>query len=360
MIVTLRLEHFRNLTKADVELGSGLNLIHGLNGSGKTSLLEAIYLLGNGKSFRTSRLETLVTQGQRSSNVFGTIKEPHALSGVGFQRMNGATTFKLRGQKIGKRSELAQVFPTVAITPNSHEFLEVGPQIRRKYFDWGVFHVEPSFGEAWTSYQRALKNKNALLSSGRFSALEMDSWDEVLFENGFVLESLRVNTLQRLKEHLDYFAGLLLGEFDLEFSYSKGYPHERDFREVLRASRNRDLAVGFAQYGPHKADVIVKANGIKAKDRISRGQQKLIVYIFILAQIKLIQETTNKSVTLLLDDLAAELDKSRLRELLGLLDQDFTQIFITATDPEALGIEHYSSASMFHVEHGVIHSTNWN
>ena len=308
--------------------------------------------MGNGKSFRTSKIDNLIREGNAETVVFGQVYSAKNRCSIGLKRNRKKTEFKIDGSAVDKRADLINIFPTVAITPNSHEFLEIGPRIRRKYLDWGVFHVEPSFLMIWQEYQRVLKQRNQLLLNNEYK--ELASWDTILAKKAIILENLRKDYLQTLQPLLAYYSQRLLPGLELQFSYVSGRDNAEDYYKSLRENVVRDRKLGYTLSGPHRADIEVCIGEKKAAERISRGQQKLLVYIFVLAQIKHLQNTRQKAVSLLLDDLGAELDQGRLRVLFSLLEEEFTQVFITATDFSLFDGLLPEKSSMFHVKHGKI------
>ncbi|MBS0389274.1 MAG: DNA replication/repair protein RecF, partial [Proteobacteria bacterium] len=162
-LLALEVEGLRCLTKTRLELHPHVNLVTGANGAGKTSLLEAIYLLGRGRSFRTRLTERLIAHEARSLHVFGQTDDPnYPALGFGFDRQEGLRA-RVAGRDVKSLAELTVAFPVQVVDPGIHRLVEEGPAYRRRWLDWGVFHVEPGFVGAWTDYARNLKQRNAAL-----------------------------------------------------------------------------------------------------------------------------------------------------------------------------------------------------
>ena len=180
-LAELRIENLRCVESAALEFSPELNLIAGENGAGKTSILEAIFLLGRGRSFRTRSSERLIRYGQPSLTVFGrTDDSPARHAGIEIAA-DGGTRARINGENATSLLELSGVVPVQAIDPEIHKLVDQGPERRRRWLDWLVFHVEPTFAAHWSRYNRALKQRNAALRSG---ASAVDVWDKELVANG--------------------------------------------------------------------------------------------------------------------------------------------------------------------------------
>ena len=165
-LAELRIENLRCIESAALEFSPELNLIAGENGAGKTSILEAIFLLGRGRSFRTRSTERLIRHHQPKLTVFGrTDDSPPKRAGVEVAA-DGGTRARIDGANALSLLELTGVLPVQAIDPEIHKLVDQGPERRRRWLDWLVFHVEPTFGLHWARYNRALKQRNAALRAG--------------------------------------------------------------------------------------------------------------------------------------------------------------------------------------------------
>ena len=357
MLADLRLTDFRNYRQAEFSPAPGLNLIVGANGSGKTSLLEAIYFIGSGgRSFRGGRLSRLVRDGADAATLFARVEIGENHHRLGIRRApGGIQSLKLDGATPGALSDVAALLPVLALHPQSVELIFGASALRRRFLDWGMFHVEHSFLPVWKEASAALKQRNALLRSGRVTPRELGYWDQKLAASSDSIERLRDGYLQRLKSRWLEAMALLAPEIKGGLVLQTGRREGESYLDALARSRDEDLRRGFTHTGFHRAELKITAGGSLARDRVSRGQAKIMAYGLVLAQLPLIQEA-GKVCTLLVDDLGSELDQTHRATLLGFLAAGSHQTLITAVDREHLDPaidEHKGAAArMFHVEHG--------
>lgn len=347
----LEITDLRNLTKVVMEPGSQFNIIVGPNGSGKTSILEAIYLLGRGRSFRTAYGRRVVREGQSTLTVFGRVDAPVATA-VGIQIKNGALRAKIGGEWLKKASELASILPLLFISPDADKLIKGSPRQRRRFLDWGLFHVEPSFLGVWQRYNRALLQRNAELRQG--SAKRASPWVSQLAEVGLMLHQLRAGYAALIGARMTHYLQQLSELTAVSCDYQAGWNGELTLGEALEKGWERDRKLGFTQSGPHRADLTISAQGRPADQFLSGGQQKLVACALLLAQAAIFRERSGHTCLLLVDDLPAELDPRHRRTLLELLYQLEGQVFITATDSAQLPLETIKNAKMFHVEQGML------
>jgi DNA replication and repair protein RecF len=344
-LAELRVENLRCIESAVLELSPQVNLIAGPNGSGKTSILEAIYLLGRGRSFRTRNSEKLIRHTQAGLTVFGS-SDSHPPQVAGIEVTKERTRARLNGRDAESLLALSSAFPVQAIDPEIHKLVDQGPERRRRWLDWLVFHVEPTFGSRWARYQRALKQRNAALKTNRH---DFAVWDAALIEHGEALDAARRTALVRLEPYLaalwTRFSGL-----DVNVSFHSGWGQDHALADALRGAAARDLERGTTTLGPHRADVILRTKGRSARETLSRGQQKLTAVAMIVAQVKLMRAELDVGATLLLDDPAAELDTKNLRLLFDELASLNCQMIATSLSPEIALFQ--APKAMFHVEQG--------
>lgn len=305
-LVDLVVENLRCLQRAELNLGHR-NLVYGSNGSGKTSLLEALFLLGRGRSFRTRNSERLIRHGEAQLTVFGRTDDRSTRT-LGIQVARGAATLaRINGTNVHSLTELSQAFPVQVIDPGVHKLVEEGAHRRRRWLDWAVFHVEPTFADTWVAYGRAVKQRNAAL---RTDPTQAAAWDPEVARLGEIIAASRGRTLDRLRPVWLALASTLV-PLEIQIHYNRGWGQDTSLAESLASSRSRDQIKGITHSGPHRADVVLRAEGKLAREVLSRGQQKLLAISLNLAQVRLLRDQGVVS-TLLLDDPAAELDRERL------------------------------------------------
>lgn len=346
-LLELNVKNLRCIEEANLEIAPGLTLIWGGNGSGKTSLLEAMFLLGRGRSFRTRNTERLITRGQNQLRVIGRVcSGRHGSTVIGLELAGEGVTARIGGRPAGSLAELSQTFPVQAIEPGVHRLVEEGGYGRRRWMDWAVFHVEPRFVEAWLRYTRALKQRNAALKTDPPQA---SIWDVELARLGETIADSRRQFLEQLEPYWQDAVAALSG-LPVELHYLRGWSQEQSLQEALSASRARDEARHLTHAGPHRADVAVRLHGRPAREVLSRGQQKLVAVAMTLAQLRFLQATTDTTPTLLLDDPAAELDREHLERFIAQVSQLKSQLVVTSLHAESRLFG--SPARAFHVEHG--------
>ncbi len=345
---------FRNIAAAELEFSPRLNLISGANGAGKTSLLEALYFLGRAQSFRTHHPATLIRTGAESFIVRGSVQSQDGeLIPVGIQRSKAGINVRMGGKPVRLLTDLIEKIPFQLLNPDSHRLLEGGPRFRRRYLDWGVFHVEPGFFPTWQRYSRALKQRNAALRA-RLSPQEIRLWDEELVATAAVLHDQRCSYLEKLLPALSLYIGKMVDITGLDWMYQPGWAAATSFEQALVDGLERDKRRGFTRVGPHRADLYPTLDGQVAQERVSRGQQKQIVAAMMLAQAAVYQQERGRASLFLVDDLPSELDVDHRNRVMSQLEALGGQVFVTAIDPSAIGMSAWRDHKAFHVEHGRI------
>lgn len=362
-LTRLQTQYFRNLASQTLHLSTSVNLIYGQNGSGKSSLLEAIGYLGLGRSFRVNRHDAVVCHGQGSLTVFGEVSlstqndiaERHR---IGFARDTGERETRLRvdGESVRQLSSVAQYLPVSVIDPGTFEIVAGGPSRRRQFLDWLVFHVEHGFAADWQRLQRVVSQRNKLLRNDRIDESLLRLWDQQYVELAERVTAVRSRVFEQFLPCLQS----LIGEAGLPwadaivFDFFRGWDRKADLGEVLWNHREQEHRVGHTQYGPNRADIRLRLSGRPVSETLSRGQQKTLVVLMKLAQARLLSGQGTQC-TFLLDDINAELDESN-RALLATRIRDLgSQAFITSIEPphpEQLWGDAKPDFKVFHVEHG--------
>lgn len=348
----LTVRDVRCIEQAELSLHPGRNLIWGGNASGKTSLLEAIFLLGRGRSFRTRNSERLVRHGRDRLLVFGRT-EGSTVSGSGWVHAVGVEVHRTEGSRarvdgaaVGSLADLSRVFPVQVIDPEIHKLIEESGRRRRRWLDWAVFHVEPRFADWWVRYGRAIRQRNATLRSRSGTT---KPWDVEIATLGEKISEARRQLAEQLQPHWREVAAALDCP-PAELQYFRGWGAQHSLAEALDSSRDRDVARGVTHAGPHRADVLIRVDGKLARDVLSRGQQKLMAVALTLAQLRLLKAVSDTTPTLLLDDPAAELDSAHLGYFVGQIAALGCQLVITSLQAETAAFG--APDRVFHVEQG--------
>lgn len=346
MLTSLSVQNFRCIEDAAIELDPEGTGIIGPNGAGKTSLLEAIYFLAHGRSFRSAQRVRLVGKQRAPLRVVGTIRHGRTIvAGVEYQ--GGVTRARVDGENVRSISRIAELLPVQIIDPSVHRLIEEGSTRRRRLLDWGVFHVEHGFMDPWRRYQRALAQRNAALRT--VTPAQARVWEPELAACAADIDRMRQVYAQRLAPAFQSLAAELSGR-DCELAYHRGWDEGLVLSEALERSWSRDARVRTTTVGPHRADLIVRVDGEVARDRVSRGQQKMIAASLVLAQIILAAPSTLHRAVLLLDDPAAELDVDNLGKILSVIERVPAQLVVTSLN-EA-GLRGIKIRKRFHVEQG--------
>lgn len=353
-LTRLVIQDFRNIKACDLSLSPGFNFLIGMNGCGKTSILEAIYHLGHGRSFRTHLTTRVIRDKQPALSVFGDISESDSSLSVGIcKQKDSITKIKLGGEKGCKLVQLADVLPMQLIHPDGFELLTGAPSHRRAFIDWGVFHLEPQFFTAWVRLKRLTKQRNALLKQN-ISYQRLAPWDRELVSLAEQIDLWRKNYVENWVNHAKALCQVFLPGYKICFSYSRGWDKDTDYATLLQNSLERDLHLGYTQSGPHRADLRLRIEGIPVSDLLSRGQLKLLVCALRLAQGLQLAQDKGKQCIYLIDDFASELDSESRALLIEQLSRIKAQVFITAIDAKSVAQMCNQTSKMFHVEHGKI------
>jgi len=352
-LTRLTIDDLRCIRRTELELHPRLNVFVGANGSGKTSVLEAAYCLGRGRSFRSRRLTTLIRKGAECLRIVGETRRQGQTITLGLEARAGEIRLKARGATVASAAALAEYHRPQVIDPEIHKLLEEGPGRRRRYLDWGVFHVEPLFLATWQRYHRAIKQRNAVLRA-RGADTMLRAWEEEVSSAGEALSMQRLNYLSRLEPVLREVGAQLLGAA-ITLDYGRGWSGKGSLAEALRADEERDRRFGVTHSGPHRADITTRVDGVPARDRVSRGQQKMLAAALVLGQLKAQGEGTGSGEVLLLDDPAAELDAHHLARLLELVADLPAQLWVTSLTGQIPGLA--VEGALFHVEQGSVSLT---
>lgn len=350
----------RNIASATLSLSPGINILYGTNGSGKTSVLEALSLLGLGRSFRTTRLNTVLQHGSDISTVFGLV-DTDALVGkvpIGINRYRGGKReIQIAGKAAHLASQLAELLPVQIMTPESVQLLTGPPSGRRRFLNWGVFHVEHSFKKAWRNAEHSLRQRNTLLRHAKIDLSMLETWTHQLVETALEIDQYRLTYLKSFLPLFEEVLSELLVVKGIELSYAPGWDRSAGLANSLKESIERDRKQGFTGYGHHRADLMLKVLGRNAIDVLSRGEQKLVACALMMTQGRLMERIASRHCTYLIDDLGSELDSAHQHRLWSSFERMNSQAVITALSKEIFApFSTNANTRLFHVKHGTVAS----
>ncbi len=354
----------RNLADAEIRPAAGLNIFTGVNGSGKTSLLEAVALLGTARSFRTASIETVINDAADGLSVFAEVVDSEgAVQRVGVGRMRrGRLQVRLQGQNVQSAAALAEVLPVQVIAPDLGQVVAGEPGLRRRFLDWGVFHAEPTYATAWRDLRRALQQRNAALRASSRGASSARAFDAPLAAAANRVEALRSEYVRRFQPVFEELAAEFALQPAPELSYRPGWDTGESLEAVMARSYDGDVRAGHTRYGPHRADFRVMLGRRRAGDVLSRGQLKCVAFTMLAAQGRLLGRQSGRQAVYLVDDLMSELDAAHRTRALAVLAGLGAQVFVADVAESALrealsqvavpGDSGSVTAAWFHVEHG--------
>ncbi|MBK8816594.1 MAG: DNA replication/repair protein RecF [Methylococcaceae bacterium] len=352
----LDIYNVRNIREQSILPATTFNFIYGKNGSGKSALIEAIFLLGRAKSFRSSSIKPVISFNQPDLIVSADIlKDKQRTIHMGIRMDGNETEIRINHLQNQKRISLAYGLPLQIIHPKSFELLDASSKIRREFLDWGIFNHDERFLDSWRKYKQALLQRNALLKLKSINQLNV--WNNELVNYGTIVNESRSEYLTALKKVLNKSINYFLNFDDFDITLMSGWSMDKGLRQDLNDNLEKDLRYGFTHSGPHRGDFHFLIKKKFAKDVVSRGQLKLLILCLKLAQVELILKERKDFGCILIDDLAAELDRENRLKVLQYLSQIQCQAFITTTELNDFGdLSFIDNYKLFHVEHGEIES----
>lgn len=332
----LTVRQFRNLSEIECEPALGLNVISGQNGHGKTSLIEALYVLSTSRSFRSTRLGEVIQQGKDRAVLSG-ITESFGLTRTLAANLSArGRSFKIDGKSPKRRLDYALCTPVIIFAPADLSLCSGPASLRRVLLDRIIVYLDPTGAGARGAYLQASRERQRLLSERGVRARELDAFEQVLAQTGSRLAEARARAAERLLESLKpAFAQMAAADLSSSFRYVPGGTQDlAEFVKQLAERRQKDLLRGSMSYGPGRDDIELLIEGRQAKSFASQGQQRLLSLAFKIAELSCVRDATDMEPMLLLDDVSSELDSDRTAAVFRFLSQSRSQIFVTTTRPE--------------------------
>ncbi len=352
---SLFIQSLRNLNEVELFFASK-NVFYGDNGSGKTSVLEAIHMLATGRSFRAAH--GLVIQKDAPALYLRGVLTPldggHPLKIALQKSRNNQHVMKCAGQEVSSITEIAKHLPVQVLHLLNYQLLQTSPEARRKLIDWGVFHVKHSFLSQWREFNQLLKQRNACLRQQR----RPDAvWDDLLVKASIHIHEMRREVCEGWFSHADPMIAELLELPDISLNYSPGWDIQESLESVFLNHINRDLQLGYTYAGPQRADLQIKTQNTPAQHVLSQGQQKRLVTGLQISQSIWVDEQNAREGVLLVDDLPAELDANAQLQIMRIMTKMKAQVFLTCVDETtARHLAEILGAKLFHVKHGVVNA----
>ncbi|MFZ4077478.1 MAG: DNA replication/repair protein RecF [Legionellaceae bacterium] len=348
-IARLDIHHVRNLLTLGLTPHPRYNVFYGQNGSGKTSLLESVYLLSSGRSFRTRDVSSLIATHTSSLVVFAKTTKDDVIS---IEKSKAGTTVRVNQHPCLKSSELALLLPCQVFYQDIFDIINAGPSVRRSVLDWGLFHVKQSYRTLLKDYRKILKHRNALLKQ-KASFSEFEPWNKQLAVLSEALDEHRSAYVETWSVQFSHILSLLT-DFSCSLSYEKGWDKKKtgqSLEVILKQQFEQDIFRQTTHSGAHHADLMFDVHPLHVKQNLSRGQQKVILIALKLAQAQLL----NQPCLYLFDDMTSELDLKHVERFLSLLDTIEGQFYFTSIQPDVF-CDHFepSQASFFALEAGTV------
>ncbi len=350
-LTQLNIHYVRNIDSARITPHARYNIICGANGSGKTSILEAVYLLSRGHSFRTRQVAPLISYHQSELTVFARTESEQSISVQ--KSRSGLTKVKINQQNCNRSSELAHFLPCQLIYQDVFQIMDAGASVRRNLLDWGMFHVKHAYHALWKQCHHVLQQRNALLRQ-QANRQHFQPWDSRLVELSHEIHTLRASYFS---DWSTAFSAILAQLTDLSCTihYDKGWDRKesgKSLAAILSDQFSQDRLRQYTISGPHQADILFNTTVANAKKTLSRGQQKIILIALKLAQTYLM----DKPCIYLFDDIIAELDFEHMQRLIQCLSQFQGQFFFTSIDLNQLTKyqELQKNGAVFELNQGVV------
>lgn len=357
-IDSLSLMNFRNYETLNISFGD-LNIIYGLNGSGKTNIIEAIYTLALTKSFRINNDKVMIKKGKIKAKIKGNVLKNGDENTFGVEISNDGKVVTINGEKQDKVSDYVSRINVILFNPSDTRLIDESPMIRRKMLNIEISQIYKEYLVILTNYQRILKQRNFYLRgmyvNGSYTNTYLDILTKKLIEYGSIICKYREKFVDNINKYIASNYEKIFGSGTLKIRYVSTFKNKSEDDLIKRYKDNyqKELSVGKTLEGIHHDDIVFVLDNNNLKEWGSEGQRKNAIISFKLAEISVINEIKGFYPILILDDLFSELDKEKVTNLLGMLDRN-VQTFMTTTDLKNISKKVIKDAKKFKVNDGIL------
>ncbi len=357
-IDNLSLMNFRNYETLNISFGD-LNIIYGLNGSGKTNIIEAIYTLALTKSFRINNDKVMIKKGKIKAKIKGNVLKNGDENTFGVEISNDGKVVTINGEKQDKVSDYVSRINVILFNPSDTRLIDESPMIRRKMLNIEISQIYKEYLVILTNYQRILKQRNFYLRgmyvNGSYTNTYLDILTKKLIEYGSIICKYREKFVDNINKYIASNYEKIFGSGTLKIRYVSTFKNKSEDDLIKRYKDNyqKELSVGKTLEGIHHDDIVFVLDNNNLKEWGSEGQRKNAIISFKLAEISVINEIKGYYPILILDDLFSELDKVKVTNLLGMLDRN-VQTFMTTTDLKNISKKVIKDAKKFKVNDGIL------
>ena len=357
-IDSLSLMNFRNYETLNISFGD-LNIIYGLNGSGKTNIIEAIYTLALTKSFRINNDKVMIKKEKIKAKIKGNVLKNGDENTFGVEISNDGKVVTINGEKQDKVSDYVSRINVILFNPSDTRLIDESPMIRRKMLNIEISQIYKEYLVILTNYQRILKQRNFYLRgmyvNGSYTNTYLDILTKKLIEYGSIICKYREKFVDNINKYIASNYEKIFGSGTLKIRYVSTFKNKSEDDLIKRYKDNyqKELSVGKTLEGIHHDDIVFVLDNNNLKEWGSEGQRKNAIISFKLAEINVINEIKGYYPILILDDLFSELDKEKVTNLLGMLDRN-VQTFMTTTDLKNISKKVIKDAKKFKVNDGIL------
>lgn len=340
IIKQIKLRNFRNFENCNVYFNENLNILTGLNGQGKTNLLESIVFLSTTHSHRLNEEIKLIMHNKELSNIECIYKDDIEYNIGAIIHQKGKTLLKNK-QIVSKSSDFIGLLNVILFSPSDINIFDDSPKERRKLINLEITKVNKKYLYSLNKYQKLLKERNILLKSNKIDEIYLETINEQLIENQIVILEERYKFVEIINEYISiYFKKLVNDDINLKLEYIGCVKNDDNIKENLnkmyKLSYEKDRITQNTNYGIHRDDIIFKMNDENVNDIASQGQRRLVVMALKLSLIDYIKFKINKIPVLLLDDVLSELDINKQQNLLKCINDNIQTIITTSVIHESL------------------------